>query len=171
MLAGKQYTFISWNGGYNPVDAINVHTSQYLDHGRESKGPGTKENVTYDYSAEFKQGSITVCDSYGVWGINSSTDSWDTEGYKNPYLVFDHTRTGEQLKIVQLNGYGEILVWKICVEDTESLSDLLPKPKVEPKPTPIFEAKVEMKIPLIDLEPTADLNEIVASVRKKHRRR
>lgn len=121
MLAYKQYTFASHHAGYNSADSLDVRTSQILQGSIHSNKVGDPAHVGLsDDSAH-----ITVCDTYGVWGIHTSTQSYDHKGYRNPYLVFDYDRSGEQLKIVHLNGYDEILVWRISVEDPDALRDRL----------------------------------------------
>ena len=123
MLAGKQYTFAAYNAGFNPCDSLDVRTSQVLEGSVSRKPAGDPSHIHYKNEGGIV--TITVCDSYGVWGLSSCTLSYDRKDYRNEYLVFDHDRSGDQLKIVKKNGCGDILVWRISVEDPKALADKL----------------------------------------------
>lgn len=114
MLAGKRYTFASVNTHFHPEDSLTVRTGQRLGGSISNMPEGDYSHcsLTIDDSSAH----IIVCDTYGIWGIQTYTQSGDTKDFLNPYLVFEHCRSGEQLKIVRRAGAGHVLTWKICVE-------------------------------------------------------
>lgn len=115
MLAGKKYTWVAVNSYFSESSPPEVRTGQYLRGSNSSKGPGTAENVSLSMSSEH-HAHIGVCDSYGFWGLSSTTDDNDSENYRQPYLVFECRRGNPMVSIVHQAPAGHLLRWVIAVE-------------------------------------------------------
>ena len=105
VLTGKYYTFASLNA--DCVSIFDVHTSQKLepDKATDKKALSVwfdKEHTPPQYAG------FNFVDTYGVWGLSTGSDK--------PYISFKYNH---QIRIEQLNGYGEKLIWIITTENHE----------------------------------------------------
>ena len=117
MLAGKRFTFISVNGsrGYEPEIRINQQLEGRHPVGGYRSKDGAADNISLYPESTYGEGpskvtwrSLNVCDSYGVWSLNTHETyfSFEPEQRDQP----------ERLTITHKNGAGDTLHWLICVE-------------------------------------------------------
>ena len=117
LLAHKRYTFVAVNNGLDDASVPDVRASQQLNGHKASKGPGTPENISFSMLSE-NHAHIVVCDTYGVWGISStSEDPWNHDDYKSPYVHFSLCY-GNKFSVVHRAPAGHILRWVVAVEES-----------------------------------------------------
>lgn len=130
MLEGKRYTWVSCNEGlrdFFPEVRPGMEMEKIVIHDRSDIGYGCT------------MAHLTVCDTYGVWGLDAtvpdqktaherrqaawerasdearSAGRWQDRGMT--HIHFDRTRYDQgQLKVEHHNGYGDRLYWVIAVE-------------------------------------------------------
>lgn len=124
----RYYTFVAYNKEMQ--HCTNVRTSQRLAPHKSSNGRGTyryyyrfnpQENGSMGQSIDLPDARGAdmagwgANDDYGVWGVSTTAhdgDDSETLWKRGAYIVF----SDGQLKIEQLNGYGETLLWIIAPE-------------------------------------------------------
>lgn len=111
MLDGKQYTWVACNemGGYRP----EVRTGMRLREGVKLSG-STLESGR-------KMAHITVCDTYGVWGLDTTVanqrEAHETEDRKRlTYLNIEEHRWGDRIEIEFYSISGNHIWWVATVE-------------------------------------------------------
>ncbi len=108
LLSGKLFTFVTVNGNMNETLPPEVRTSQ------------TMTSVQFSMLAP-DHAHVVVNDSYGVWGLSSTTeDCFNVGDYKNPYFIFER----DSVAIVHRSMAGGLLRWVATVEYPERLTEL-----------------------------------------------
>lgn len=105
MLTGKYYTFASLNA--DCVSMFDVRTSQKLEPQKATDNKALSVWFDKEHNPP-RYAGVNFVDTYGVWGLST--------GSEKPYVSFEHNN---QVKIEQLNGYGEKLIWIIAIESHE----------------------------------------------------
>lgn len=131
--APRYYTFVAVNETTGRV--TNVRTSQKVNDNERNGKPFSliysRSNPDYDHDAPYSDRNrssfdcdgpegadsahFSVGDSYGVWGFSTyghDTDDYNERNKRGAGVMF----VDGQLKIEQLNGYGEVLLWVIAPE-------------------------------------------------------
>jgi hypothetical protein len=129
----RYYTFVAVNE--TTGRCTDVRTSQRINSDNHNGLPlhlsYSRTNPDYDHNAPYDSrvpwsfdcdgpegadnAHFSVADSYGSWGFSTyahDTDTYDERGKRGTGVVF----ADGQLKIEQLNGLSEVLLWVIAPE-------------------------------------------------------
>lgn len=108
MLTDKEYVFTAHNQSH-------IHTAPRVRPNQKLKN-GMVDGSNMIVSIEDGMGHVSFSDTYGSWGFSTSQDK---PGYDDTYrapFVFISEQEGK-IEIFQLNGFRDILVWVIQVQE------------------------------------------------------
>lgn len=92
LLEGKQFTTVCCYEYRNWEPEVRLH--QYLDGGRDGENIRViHHHLEPDGNPDNPHSQITVCDSYGVWGISTTqTETRYDPDFNAPYVAFEWDR-------------------------------------------------------------------------------
>lgn len=118
LLDGRRYTWaasLHWKGARDDFVMPEVRTGMQVESLKVSRS---------DLEDGRKMGHIIVCDSYGVWGIDTTVPdrqvagalSYEGQRTQTSYLYFKQNRWSSQLQVEHFSGSGNRICWVVAPE-------------------------------------------------------